>query len=80
LEYHDSLGFVFNSIDQEPKRFAARIGLIFSAAICTTYFLGYPTAVTALITVLIIFSFLESFFAFCAGCHAYTIWKKIVSP
>lgn len=64
-------------INQGPKRFAARIGLIFSIAILLSYYAGYPTVVASLAAVLITFSFLESFFSFCAGCHVYTYLKKI---
>lgn len=64
-------------INQGPKRFAARIGLIFSIAMLISYSVGYPTAVTGLAAVLVIFSFLESFLSFCAGCYVYTYSKKI---
>lgn len=64
-------------INQGPKRFAAHIGLIFSIAILICYSLGYSAAVTSLIAVLVIFSFLESFFSFCAGCYVYTFTKKL---
>jgi hypothetical protein len=64
-------------INQGPKRFAARIGLIFSIAILLSYYADYPTVVASLAAVLIMFSFLESFFSFCAGCHVYTYSKKI---
>lgn len=64
-------------INQGPKRFAARIGLIFSISILISYYAGYATAVAGLTAVLILFSFLESFFSFCAGCHVYTYSKKL---
>jgi hypothetical protein len=67
-------------VDQAPKRFAARIGLIFSAAMLLSQALNYPVITTALAGVLILFSFLESVFAFCAGCHVYTIIQRFTNP
>lgn len=64
-------------IDQAPKRFAAKIGLGFAAAIAILYFTGYSTAAAVLAVVLLLFAFLESVFGFCAGCHAYTLYRKL---
>ncbi|MEO6038797.1 MAG: DUF4395 domain-containing protein [Saprospiraceae bacterium] len=61
-----------------PKRFAARIGLLFSAAILVLHFLG----ITALIFagVLGLFAALESLAGICAGCYVYNwlapFWQK----
>ncbi|MFN8253255.1 MAG: DUF4395 domain-containing protein [Ferruginibacter sp.] len=64
-------------IDQAPKRFAAKIGLIFTAAITILQLLQYKTAAGAAASVLIFFALLESAFGFCAGCHAYTFYRKL---
>jgi hypothetical protein len=64
-------------IDQAPKRFAAKIGLAFTISITVLQLLQYSTAATALAAVLIFFALLESVFGFCAGCYAYTFYKKI---
>ncbi|HJV19792.1 MAG TPA: DUF4395 domain-containing protein [Sediminibacterium sp.] len=66
--------------DRAPKRFAARIGflltdLIFIASIVELHAAAYWLAV-----VLILFSFLESFFGFCAGCYVYSLYNKILQP
>lgn len=64
-------------IDQAPKRFAAKIGLGFAAAIAVLYFTGLTTAAIVMAGVLVFFALLESVFGFCAGCHAYTIYRKL---
>lgn len=52
-----------------PKRFAARIGFAFSAAILVLQFLSISTVI--LTSVLIFFAFLESVLSICAGCYVY---------
>jgi len=64
-------------IDQAPKRFAARIGLLFSLAILIVHLLGFETVAFALGLILTVFSFLESFLGFCAGCLVYTFLRQI---
>jgi len=63
-------------IDQAPKRFAARIGLIFSVLILGFHFSAFPQIAFGLGVVLSLFSFLESFLGFCAGCLVYTYLKR----
>ena len=61
-----------------PKRFAARIGLIFSITILALHFWG----ITALLVagVLGLFAALESLAGICAGCYVYNwlspFWQK----
>lgn len=64
-------------IDQAPKRFAAKIGLGFATAITVLQPLDYSTAAVAMAAVLIFFALLESVFGICAGCYAYTFYKKL---
>ena len=66
-------------IDQAPKRFAAKIGLGFVTAITLLQLLHCTTAAIVLAAVIILFALLESVFGICAGCHAYTFYKKIFS-
>lgn len=63
-------------IDQAPKRFAAAIGLTLSLVMLFAYFSPYSFIATSIAAVLCVFSFLESFFGFCAGCHVYTLLGK----
>ncbi len=64
-------------IDQAPKRFAAKIGLGFVTAIAVLQLLQFKTAAVAIAAVLIFFALLESAFSICAGCHAYTFYRKL---
>jgi len=64
-------------VDRAPKRFAAGVGLVFSLAILLAAFFQQPTIVYILSGVIIFFAFLESFFAFCAGCYVYSFGKII---
>jgi len=64
-------------IDQAPKRFAAKIGLIFCAAILLCTVLNYGTSAVVLASVMLVFAFLESFLGICAGCYVYTFYIKL---
>jgi hypothetical protein len=65
-------------VDRAPKRFAAMVGLVFVAAILLTCVLHLGIATTSLAGIMAIFAFLESFFAFCAGCYVYSIGKALI--
>lgn len=65
-------------IDQAPKLFAAKIGLLFTIAILASTYTSYQTATIVLSGILIFFAFLESFLGFCAGCYVYTFFQKIL--
>lgn len=66
-------------IDQAPKRFAAKLGLLFAVSITALQLLQYKTAATTAAAVLIFFALLESVFGFCAGCYAYTFYRRLFS-
>lgn len=68
----------FKPVDQGPKRFAAGVGLTFSVAMLVTYLANYTTATLVLTGIITVFSFLESFLAFCAGCYVYTFLLRVV--
>ena len=70
-------GIKTKPIDQAPKRFAAKIGFIFSVAILAATIFNYGTAAIVLAMVLTLFAFLESFMGFCAGCYVYTFYIKL---
>ena len=63
--------------DRAPKRFAAGVGLVFTASILilTLLHLDIPTLVIT--AVLLFFAFLESFLGLCAGCYVYSILQKV---
>ncbi|MBC7687004.1 MAG: DUF4395 family protein [Aquabacterium sp.] len=62
--------------DQAPKRFPAKIGLLFSGAIAICFAFNYTMAALLLTIVLAIFALLESAFSFCAGCYVYHFYNK----
>ena len=68
------LNFSVRPIDQAPKRFAAGVGMVFTAAILVLYALGINTLV--LTSVLLIFAAQESLAGICAGCYVYTFLKR----
>ena len=70
-------GIKAKPIDQAPKRFAAKIGFIFFAAIFIATVLNCITAGIVLTVILVLFSFLESFVGFCAGCYVYTFYVRL---
>ena len=63
-------------IDRAPKSFAAQVGFLLSDLLLITDAVELKTIALAIAVVLILFSFLESVFAFCAGCHVYTFLKR----
>ena len=69
-----TLQFSVNPIYFPPKRFSARIGLVFSIAILILHFTGWNALYVS--AVLGFFAALESLFNFCAGCYAYDLWVK----
>jgi len=70
-------GIKVKPIDQAPKRFAAKIGFIFSFAILASTAFSYFTTGISLAVILLVFAFLESFLGFCAGCYVYTFYLKL---
>nr|WP_255480063.1 DUF4395 domain-containing protein [Mucilaginibacter sp. E4BP6] len=66
-------------VDRAPKRFAAMVGVLFTAVILVSFILQLHVVALSLAAVLAFFAFLESFFAFCAGCYAYSAGKYIIS-
>lgn len=56
-----------------PKRFAALLGLIFSATITLLLYLGFIKAAYIVGGILIFCAFLESAFNICLGCYVYNL-------
>jgi Domain of unknown function (DUF4395) len=63
-------------IDRAPKLFAAQIGFFLSDILLIAVVVELKGAAYAIAGLLILFSFLESAFSFCAGCHMYHFLKK----
>lgn len=65
----------YKATDQSPKRFAARIGLVFGLLITGLHLAQIsPFLPTVVLT---IFAALESLAGFCAGCHVYTYYVRL---
>lgn len=73
----DYAGLEEKFVDAAPKKFAAGIGFLFSAAIALSFFLDHTITAYSLAEVLLICAGLESFKGFCLGCIVYTI---LVAP
>ena len=58
-------------INAGPKLFAARIGLVFSAAAIILFLSGFDLVAMITASVLGLFSFLEAAFGFCVACRIY---------
>lgn len=71
------LGFIKEELtDRGAKRFAAKVGFVFSSVIFVSSILGYTKAAIAFSTIIAVFAFLEAAFVFCAGCIMYSYLKK----
>src|SRR6476469_3599625 len=66
-------------VDSGAKEFASRMGFIIADLLFIVSVLNVHPIDYYLVSLLILFSFLESVFNFCAGCHVYTFYKKLVS-
>ncbi len=60
-----------------PKRFAAAIGLTMSVAACIFGFTGIYPGFYIVLGILALFSSLEGFVGFCAGCKIFVILMKL---
>ena len=63
-------------INEGPKLFAARIGLILSALTLLSFIVGFNLVAYSLGGILIVFSLLEAAFGFCVACKIYPIFSR----
>jgi hypothetical protein len=54
-----------------PKRFAARIGLVFSILAAVGYSLDYDSVALTVSSILVLCALLESVWSICLGCYIY---------
>ena len=59
--------------DAAPKRFAARIGVVFSLGAAVSFLLGATVAGLVFAAILLVAAFLEAAFALCIGCKVYAL-------
>lgn len=64
-------------IDQAPKLFAAQLGFAFASLLLISAALSQLSIGYVITATLLLFSFLESALGFCAGCHVYTLIRRI---
>jgi len=64
-------------IDAGGKKFAAKIGFLFSAALTLSALFQWQLTVISLGGILVLFAVLESALAYCVGCKVYSILNKI---
>jgi len=69
-----TLKLPIKSVYLPPKRFAARIGLLFSITILSLQLVGISTLIVS--SVLTFFAALESFLSICAGCYVYSFLQQ----
>ena len=62
--------------NEAPKIFAVKVGFVFTVLSLICFFLGYKTSFNLFVTIIILFSFLEFAFKFCAGCVVFTLLVK----
>jgi hypothetical protein len=60
-------------INEGPKVFAARIGLVLSAMALTSFIIGLDMVAYLLGGILVFFSFLEAAFGICVACKIYPL-------
>jgi len=63
-------------VDNAPKVFAARIGVLFSVVTTILYAVNLLYAGTVILVILLICASLESFLSFCLGCWMYSLLPK----
>ncbi len=61
----------------KPKKFAAWIGLIMSLLAAVAGILEFLPAMLIITAILVLFSFLEAFLKFCAGCKVFGLLIKL---
>ncbi|UFS62729.1 DUF4395 domain-containing protein [Sulfurimonas sp. HSL-3221] len=66
-------------VDAGPKKFAAKIGLVFVITALLLAVGGYVEAATWLMTVMALFALLEAACGFCVGCKLYTLCLPLFS-
>ena len=64
-------------IDAGGKKFAAKIGFLFSAALTLSALFHWQFTLIGLGGILVLFAVLESALAYCVGCKVYSVLNKI---
>lgn len=70
---HKILKLKIKPVDAFPKKFAMKIGLVFSILILTTLFFELNLIFNIILSMFLTATFLEAFFNYCFGCKIYSI-------
>ncbi|PKQ16930.1 MAG: DUF4395 domain-containing protein [Actinobacteria bacterium HGW-Actinobacteria-7] len=73
------LGLAPKPVDAAPKKFAARIGVVFSVASALLYLVGAPVAGLAVVGVLVVCATLEATLGYCVGCKVYALLPRSIA-
>ena len=65
------------TVNAGPKLFAARIGIVFSAAVVILHLIGLPFSAFTVAGVFAFCAFLEAAFSFCVACRIYPFVYKL---
>lgn len=71
------VGAAPRQVDAGPKRFAARIGLVFTVALTVLALASLGLAIKIVGAVLLVCALMESLAGFCLGCQLWTAWYAI---
>lgn len=66
-----------NLVAGTPKRFAQGMGVVVTSAATATLAAGHPAITQLLLAALAVAAGLESIFAFCIGCHTFTLLIRL---
>lgn len=69
--------FARRAIVLKPKKFAAAIGAVLCLTALSLWFFNLYTFQYAVLMVLLVFSFLEAAFRFCAGCKIFSLLVRL---
>jgi hypothetical protein len=64
-------------VDAGPKRFAARVAVLFALGIASLSALGHTVPALGLTGILMFFSTLEATLGFCVACALYQAWYSV---
>lgn len=68
------IGIAPRPVDAGAKRFAARVGLVFSVSLLVLTYFDLPLATQVVAGALAFCAALESLLGFCVGCQMWTLW------
>ena len=65
-------------VDAAPKQFAAKIGLLMSAAALLLHASGLILWAKGVMTIMLLCALPEALFGYCVGCKFYSLYRRLV--